>query len=607
MTNNAVRTKPAGLAGLFLCALLFSPGLLEAQNGRSGGGQAFSAEATPVGAAPIWEQDIGDSVRGTPFLQVSSAVLACDGGSIKSYFMSGTELWTFTREKVVPFIARSYEGISYVCNTDGLLRAINRVGREVWRLNLGKPIAFPPVIGWDGRVFIPVESTLSCRTVSGRAIWSVDLGSPLRIAPILDHAGSVVSVLANQDFVKIHQFSSVERIRLDRMPVLIVPLNDGGRHSYILFYSAGETEKITFNESAPAGSKLSRSRFASLPAPPAAAAGRENHFAVTLRDGRVLGLDGGSGATLWTANSHEALVEKGGGSLVPAQIAMLFDERGVYSITTRGVTGFAANGRRRFILKYSGEASGIPALSDEGLLYVCGKDNKLHTYKLDTLGRTIPRSKYYGPEPEGSYGMGNPPPSPWAGDNQRYEDTNQNRMYAVIERAINSGQLGVNEPDYVAYLMEMVGFFLNDPHYSPARPAVKPPERVKFIKLLGQIGSRETVPFLWNIYDRDPEPAIRIACAEAIGAIGVDPGGRSLVSYNFLLTSTNPNRDQQLMLAATSSITALCRFVGPPLAGDGLRILRAFMNQPSFPNHIKSQVRLQVDALYREGLDREIR
>jgi outer membrane protein assembly factor BamB len=601
MTNNGIHIQISllWLAAFSLLVPVFKPASLGAQ-------QKAEPAGVLVGASPVWEQDLGDVVTGRPFLQASSVVLACDGGSVQSYYMSGNALWNFNpRDRVTPFIARSLEGITYVCNTAGSFMAINRIGRELWRLNLEKPIMFPPVIGWDGRVFIPIESGMICRTVSGHSLWTQSLNSPIALAPVLDYAGSVAMVLQNQDFVRIDQFSAVERIRLDRAPALIVPLKDGNQYSYILLYSSGEAEKIIVNNNAQRGNKLSRTRFTSLPAAPAAAESRGNQFAVTLRDARVLCVNG-SGGILWTRDSHEAAGENGSGRLAPDQIAMLFDERGIYAITTRGVTGFAADGRRRFIFKYANETSGVPALSDEGLLYACGKDNKLRVYKLDSRPRTVPRSKYYGPDPEGSYGMGNPPPSPWLSDNRRYEDENQDRMYTMIERAILSGQLGENEPAYVAYLMEMIGFFLNDPHYSPVRPAVKPPQRVKMIKLLGQIGSRETVPFLWNIFDRDPEPSVRIACAQAIGVIGIDPTGRTFMSYNFLLAPNNPNQDPQLLLAATSSIAALCRYIGPPLAADGIYLLRAFMNLNFAPNNVKAQIRNEADALRREGLDKVI-
>jgi outer membrane protein assembly factor BamB len=570
------------------------------------GAQKIDPPALPVSAAFLWEKDIGDSVPGAPFLQANSAVLACSGGAIKSYFMSGTSLWNFNpRDRAVPFVARSVEGVSYVCNTAGSFMAINRVGRELWRINLGKPITFPPVVGWDGRVFIPVESSVSCRTASGRALWEINLESPLAVAPVLDHAGGIAAVLENREFVRVSQFSAAERLRLDRQVSLIVPLKDGDRYSYILLYPSGEAEKIDFNGGSRKGGQFSRSRFPSLAAPPAAAAEQVSRFAVALRDGTVVCMDG-TGRVLWTGKSHESVDEKGAGNLDAGQASMLYDERGIYLITVRGVTAFAEDGRRRFTFQYAAEAGGVPALSNEGLLYYCGKDQSLRVYKIDARPRSIPMSKYYGPEPEGSYGMGNPPPSPWAGDRERYNDEQQDKMLAAIEKAIRGGQLGENEPAYAAYLMEMIGFFLNDPHYSPARPLVSPVQRVKLIHLLGQIGSRETIPFLWNIFDRDKEPAIKAACAEAIGAIGVDPTGRTFVSYNYLLAANNPNRDPQLLLSATASIAALCRFSGPPLAADGIRLLRYFMNLPSAPKLVKQQIQNEVDALLKEGLDKTI-
>jgi outer membrane protein assembly factor BamB len=428
------------------------------------------------------------------------------------------------------------------------------------------------------------------------------LGSPVAVAPILDHAGSVVMVLQNNDFVRINQFSKTERIRLARHPALIVTLADNNNHSYILFYPSGEMEKVIFNDNSPSGNKLSRANLRSLPAAPVAAASRDNKFAVTLRNGRTLYLDA-DGNTLWTRNSHETTEEKGSGNLTTAQVSMLYDERGVYVISTRGITGYSAEGRRRFIFRLDIECSGVPAFSDEGLLYATGKDNKLRIYKVDAKPRTIPRSRYYGPEPEGTYGMGNPPPSQWSKHPDRFSEANKLAMMEIIEEAIHSGQIGENEPEYVAYMMEMIGFFLNDPNFSPARPSVRPPERIRLIGLLGMIGSRETVPFLWNIFDRDREPSIKSACANAIGTIGVDPTGRSFVSYDFRVSANNPNIDPYLVLAATSSIAKLCRFAGPPLAPDGIRVLRWFSNLPSISNQLKAQIRDELDALYREGLD----
>jgi outer membrane protein assembly factor BamB len=565
-----------------------------------------NVSAVQVGAAPMWEAPIGDTVRGTPHLQAGSVVLVGENGRVRSFFQSGTPLWNFdARGTAVPYIARSYEAATYICNTDGIFMAINRVGRELWRLDLGKPISFPPVVGWDGRVFISLDSTMTCRTASGNPLWTIDLGSPIAFSPILDSTGSAATVLQNNYFVKIHQFSSVERIRLERLPLIIISMNDGSRKSYVLFYPNGEMELIHFNSSARSGSALSRQSLRQLPAPPVAAVSRGGRFVVTLRDGRVLYLNA-QGETLWTRNSHEAAEERGPANLTIDQAMMIYDERGIYSVTVRGISAFTSEGRRRFVHRLQTVSSGVPALCDEGLLWACGIDNILRVYKVDVRQRTIPRNRFYGFEPEGSYGMGNPPPSPWVGDNSRYHDVNQDRVYAEISAAITSGNIGTMEPIYVAYIMEMVGFFLGSPHVSPVRPAVRPMQRVRLIRLLALVGSRETIPFLWNIFDRDPEPAVRRACADAIGRVGVDPTGRSFHSYNFLLSPNNPNIDPQLVLAASSSIAAICRFSGPPLAHEGIRVLRYFSNLPSIPNNVRAQIRAELDGLFRDGLDTPI-
>ena len=561
---------------------------------------------TQVGAAPMWETRIGDTIRGEPHLQASSAILVGENGSVRSFFQSGTPLWDFdARGTAVPFIARSYEAATYVCTTDGIFKAINRVGRELWRLDLGKPISYAPVVGWDGRVFITLDSVMTCRTASGNGLWSIDLGSPVAFAPLLDRTGSVATVLQNNDFVKVHQFSHVERIRLDRLPTMIVSLDEGARKSYVLFYQNGEMEKVYFNPAARRGSALSKTAIRSLPAQPVAAVSRGAQFAVTLRDGRILLLNP-AGETVWTRNSHEAAEERGTANLTIGQAKMLFDERGVYAISIRGISAFAAEGRRRFVHRLQTVCSGVPSLCDEGLFWTCGTDNILRVYKIDVRRRTVPRNRFYGLEPEGDYGMGNPPPSPWVGQNSRYHDIEQDIVYEQIKSAILSGQIGTMEPVYVAYMMEMVGFFIGNPQVSPVRPAVKPTQRIRLIRLLAQVGSRETIPFLWNIFDRDQEPAVRAACAEAIGRIGVDPTGRSLHSYNFLLTPNNPNVDPQLLLAASSSIASICRFSGPPLAAEGIRVLRYFANLPSVPLRVKEQIRAEIDGLFRDGLDQTL-
>jgi outer membrane protein assembly factor BamB len=588
--------------GVCCAALVFLPPLLSAQ---AAGNQAASPADLIVSSFPVWNQDLNDIVLGIPYLQAESAVVACRSGSIKSFSMRGTPLWTFDpRGSVTPFTSRSPEGTSYVCNTAGTFMAINRIGRELWRLDFGKPITFPAVVGWDGRLFIPIGKDLYCRTASGIALWNQDLGSPTAMAPVLDHTGAIVTFLENRDFIRIDHLGAIERLRLDRPPAIIVPLIAESGNSYLLFYQTGEVENIKLNMNDPRGGKLSRSRSASLPLPPAAAAGYKNQAGVTLRDGRVV-LVTETGQVRWTRNSHETTAEKGAGSLALNDAAMVFDDRGIFTFSKTGGTAFADDGRRRWILHIPA-TSAIPAFSDEGLLYTCGNDRTLYTYKVESRLRNVPRSKYYGPDPEGTYGLGNPPPSPWINDDGRFIEKNITAMYNTIEQATRTGQVGENEPLYVAYLMEMISDHLTKPQTSLVRPLVMPPRRKDFISLLARMGSRETLPFLINIYNRDKEPAIKAACVEAIGKIGVDPRGEAIQNFFFLLSADNANRDPQLLESAAFSIAALCRFSGPPLAADGILLLSMIARHRDFPPKVKQQAQAQINALRQEGLDKVI-
>jgi outer membrane protein assembly factor BamB len=592
-------------SAVLLIAFFFLSFALEAQNNRDTESGRVLPEELPVSSAPLWEREINDIVLGQPFLQAESVVVACENGSLKSWGMSGAALWDFDPHgKVSPHTSRSPEGTSYVSNAAGNFMAVNRVGRELWRIDLGKPMSHPAVVGWDGRLFISVEADLYCRTASGIALWKQNLGSPVAMAPVLDHAGGIATYLENRDFIRVSHLGVVERLRLERSPAIIVPILAGDSNSFLLFYQDGGVENIKLDFESSRGGMLSRTRLPSLPAPPVSAVGYQHEAAVTIRDGRVLLISGTAGQIRWTGNSHETAVERGAGNLALNDASMVFDERGIFSLTRRGATAFAANGRRRWLLRVP-ETSAIPALSSEGLVYTCGKDQILREYKIDNQVRNIPRSMY-GPDPEGTYGLGSPPPSQWANIEGRYDEKFMAAMYDEIDKATRSGQVGEMEPEYVAYLMEMIGYFLNNPRGSLVRAPVKVPQRIEFIRLLARMGSRETIRFLVTIYNRDPEPSIKAACCEAIGRIGVDPKGEAIQAYTFLLSRDNANRDSQTLLSASDSIAALCRFSGPPLARDGILLLTQIARFPDFRPDVRKRAQDQLNALRQEGSDKVI-
>ena len=139
-----------------------------------------------------------------------------------------------------------------------------------------------------------------------------------------------------------------------------------------------------------------------------------------------------------------------------------------------------------------------------------------------------------------------------------------------ISKAVNEGNVGLNEPDWTSFLLTI----------SAGREHIQ--MRLDAIKLLGKLGSLDTVPWLLNIFKTDNEPSIRTAAITAIGDIGVDPQGAALQTFIHLLIFDNTVNDSQILTAIASSTGALCRFSGPPLSEMGIKILNmlAAANQP---------------------------
>jgi outer membrane protein assembly factor BamB len=555
----------------------------------------------PVSADPVWEQDLRGTVLGLPTLQAESVVVVLGEGDVKSYSRFGNWLWTYSAgEKLTPFVSRAREGTTYVCTAGGTVIAVNRIGRELWKLKLDTPITAPIIIGWDGRLFISAGSKVFCRTASGHSLWSVDLGSPIFVKPVLDHRGGLAMVLDSNEFVLLSHLSVVEKFRLNAKPLHIVPLEvSKGKDAFFLFYATGVVERLYRGT---AGTLTSES-LPNLIQTPAAAVGWQDKIAVTLRDGRIQLISVPGGTVEWTENSHETTAERGSGSLEPYWAAMQFDERGIYVLSTRGATAFrASDGRRLWLLRITG-AVAVPSFSDEGYLYSGGTDRFLHAYRIEERKRNVPRSMY-GPMPEGSYGLGSPPPSTWTKVGEsRYDPLIIRMMHDEIDAAIKSGQIGIHEPDYVGYLMEMAGISLS-PTYSQVRPQVQILERAECIRQLGFLGSRETVPFLARLFAHKfsngtyEDPEILKACCQAIGRIGVDPAGDAIRAFTYLLAPDNATMDPAALMAAATATKDLCRFSGPPLSDAGIRLLRAF-TATDFPAVVKRHATRELEALFK--------
>jgi len=527
----------------------------------------------------LWRQAVGGVVLGTPSARPQSVVVALDSGVVKAYSGSGELLWSFAvRGRLCPYITRSREGITFICSTDGVLVAINSAGRELWRANSGGELSGSIVTGWDGRVFVPAGEKISCYTSSGTLLWTNELGSGISAGPLLDQNGSILLALKDSRLIRITPFGVVYSWKLPSAPVVLVPLDN----EILAMYGNGNILRVDSyaEDSAPLP-------FPGLTAMPLAAAGRGGRAAVFLANGQALLLSGSDGKVLWTAGSFIR-------PLADQKASLIFDERGIYALCDGGIASFSANGRLLWHANLD-NASGVPAYSDDGVLYSCGKDWVLNAWKLED--RPL-NQKYnlYGPVPPASYGTGNPPPSVFTRVFGRFYETSVRRELEIIQKGISSGMVGVNELDWAAYLMETA-----DGGYWPNTLNIREPKaiithRILSLQLLARMGSIETIPWLVSFFRRENEPLVKIAAAQAIGGIGMDPEGKALEEFTSIVRTGKSIHDEQLLITIASVTGELCRFSGPPLHDAGLLLLHT-LNTPGQPPLVRRQAQIELNSL----------
>jgi outer membrane protein assembly factor BamB len=528
-------------------------------------------------APPVWRQALGGAVITAPAAQAESVVMVCDGGNLKAYTWEGKPLWSYyARGRLLPFVTRAREGTSYICRTSGVLLAVNRAGRELWQINLGETLAWPVLTGWDGRLFVFTEKRITCYTASGFTLWSKSLDKKIALKPSIDTAGGFFLVLEDGEFLSFDPFGALRTHKLDLLPQAAVSLRDGQAGGvFLLLYQegGGRAEILKF----PGGQREALGN-PGFPAPPLAAAARGGETAILLQDGRMALLSRAQGMILWTGSSHLAPGDLAGAA--PGEAAMVFDERGIYVLTRTGASGFTGDGRRLWLIRLKGAAA-LPAFSDEGVLYSGGRDWILNAYRPEQRVRSQLR-ELYGPVPEGSYGTGKPGPSSWAGHPLRFSEEVMIPLLGEINQAIQLGSIGEKEKNYAAYLMEIAGSLAENPR-TGNHPPVQVRHRVEAARLLAYMGSRETIPFLADLFTRDPDGLVKAAAAEAIGRIGVDPEGFALRAFTGAVFPPLALRDEAALTAVAAAAGALCRFSGPPLSDAGVRLLTALAAQDQGP------------------------
>jgi len=298
-----------------------------------------------------------------------------------------------------------------------------------------------------------------------------------------------------------------------------------------------------------------------------------------MSDGRIAFISTIKKEILWFGDSHiREMIKTGGRPELEAE--MLFDERGIYVLSKNGAAGFTVDGRRLWFTNLQ-NAAAIPAFGNDGVLYSGGKDWILYSYKIED--RAMPeKNALYGPIPDGNYGMGRPL-VPDKFDIPLNEEEKKLELEQIAQ-GINSGIVGVNEHVWTSFLLTVSS---GQDHITL---------RINAIKLLGKIGSQETIPWLVNIFKNDNEPLIRSEAVKSIGSIGVDPQGLAIQTFLQSLIYDGSLKDDQVLMSIAEATGALCRFSGPPLSETGIKILNMLCTRDQ-PPLARKQAKKELDSL----------
>jgi hypothetical protein len=207
-------------------------------------------------------------------------------------------------------------------------------------------------------------------------------------------------------------------------------------------------------------------------------------------------------------------------------------------------------------------AAALPAYNGQGLVIVGGQNWILAAFRVEN----IPPAPPVPPAPPETYGLA------------RYAAVPAWVSVEGIAAALDRGDVNGNEQVFASFLMDM-----SRVKVTPKLRAERIDERVQALALLGRLGSPEYTPFLVDVLRRDTHPRIKAAAAQAIGAIGIDRGGKAIEALMDEALPVFPLRDTFFINAVVEAAGKLCLVNGPPAYDRGLAILGAFSTQQNFP------------------------
>ncbi|GMO31984.1 MAG: hypothetical protein Ta2F_07790 [Termitinemataceae bacterium] len=525
----------------------------------------------------IWRQSLGGNILCPPSYQLESVVAVCAGGKLIAFSKDGKLLWQYKAGgRLLPFAARSGFSTTYICRTNNILHAVNRVGKLLWQKNLKDSMICAPIIGWDERVFIFLQKKIMCLNARGVVLWKIDIESPLAFDAVPDKSGGIACILQDGTFLNISAFGMVHAVLLPKVPKSIVPFKNKYNDQFLIIYKDGE---IDFFENT-----IPNSNFKALGTSVIASCEYNNSAAILLATGELV---------LWSPEA--GVTKKIASGLRPKQneqCSMQYNKDGITLLSNQMAIAFNSKLETAWSMILN-STSTLPARGDN-ILFVSGNDWLLYAYGIKNDDVKISNNKNsLVVLPSNNYGLFQAPGDAW----DRLKNTNKSdfeQLIKTISMDERNGNIGENEVYYTKILLGMAQ--TEDEFLEIAAPE-NLQLRLQAIYLLGKIGSPEIIPFLVDLFSGKSDITIKTAAAEALGSIGMDPDMLALNAFDAGIRTEESPANEHILISIAKAVSSICRFSGPPLSGKGIPILIEIKNQTKSRLVLKT-VQAELDALF---------
>lgn len=244
-----------------------------------------------------WTRILTGAITAGPVASGERVFCATDDRSLTCLTETGQFLWSrVLKGRAASRLIVTPSGVLVAFTANGMIEAYNLDGRFLYRLSGGTiPIA-DPLVGFDGRIFVPYQRSVACISETGTVKWTLPLNEPANGPVGFTGDGELLVSLVSGLILRISPFGEIrERIPVAPGTVSLSPVPSGfilgNRNGSAVYYFVYPGELSQGNASVSLWSRPGSS-------PLEAAVYASGSMLLVSQNGRIEGVNATDGATL---------------------------------------------------------------------------------------------------------------------------------------------------------------------------------------------------------------------------------------------------------------------------------------------------------------------